>query len=256
MPRPLRSSAFPNGYVSLTPSDPDEAYFSDHANLVAWISGSGLSLREIDNLWDDLAKPTLSYRTAGTIETGAKPGAAFGNRPTIRIAGAAARLIGSLTLPASITVVAAFKLDTPAVSQTILGGPVSTFPRFLLGTNATGYPQLVFNAPGSSVPSTAQGVIPANTPSILWATMDDASKLVRIGLNNNNYGANATVTEGHASPAGVGVGALVDGTSPTPGMDVSDILIFNTVLSDADRGRLLAFLSRRTGIVVANLPPA
>lgn len=71
MPRPLRSPAFPNGLVRFTPSDPDEAYFVDHANLVAWISGSGLAIREMDNIWDDLAKEALSYRTPGSVETGA-----------------------------------------------------------------------------------------------------------------------------------------------------------------------------------------
>ncbi|WP_375187762.1 hypothetical protein [Sphingobium yanoikuyae] len=253
MPRPLRSPAFPNGLVRFTPSDPDEAYFIDHPNLVAWISGSGLAIREMDNIWDDLAKETLSYRTPGSVETGAKPSMAFGSRPTIRINGAAARLLGSLTMPASFTVATSFVMDNPVGSQQLLAAPANSSPRMSFGAQASGYLQLNFNT-GSTVAATVQGVIPA-APSVAWADFNSSTLLARLGLNNFTSGGTVLFGAGHSTPAGIGIGAFGDGTQPMTG-DIGDLLIFNAVLSDADRGRLLAMLGRRSGIVVANLPNA
>lgn len=176
---------------------------------------------------------------------------AFGSRPTIRINGAAARLIGSLTMPASFTIATSFVMDNPVGSQQLLAGPANTVPRVSFGPQASGYLQLHFNT-GSTVAATAQGVIPT-TPCVAWADFNSSTLLARLGLNNFTSGGTVFFGAGHSTPAGIGIGAFGDGAQPMTG-DIGDLLIFNAPLSDADRGRLLAMLGRRSGIVVANLP--
>ena len=137
MARIIRSPAFPGGYVSVTPFDDVEAYISDHANLFAWVSGAGLTLREIDMIWDDIAKPTLSYYSPGGSVAGAKPSADVNGKPSIRITDGISRLNGSLSLPSSLTIAVLFRLDDPATggNQVLLSQDTTSWPHLVMSVN-------------------------------------------------------------------------------------------------------------------------
>ncbi len=253
MARIIKSDAFSGGYAAYSPIDADEAWMLDHANLKIAVSGSGLAMRSIDNLWDDLADPDLTYRPAGTLDTGAVPSTEINGRPSIRIpGGAAGRLIGNVAMPASYTVFSAFQLDNPASGATkvILGSAASAFPRFAMSVSATGTPTLAHNAPPSAIGIAL--VLSAATPYVLWGSYDATTKAAELGLNSTSRNGVVTFTDDHVPGATIGIGAMGDGGSPMVG-DIGGIFVFNSVLSTDDRARVLRWMSRRYGVAVTGV---
>lgn len=251
--RIIRSNAFAGGYAAYTPLDADEAWLLDHAALKFAVSGSGLSMRNVDNVWDDLTDPTLSYYPAGTLDTGAVPSTEINGRPSIHIpGGAAGRLIGAAAMPASYTVLAAFQLDNPAsgATQVIVGSAASAFPRFAMSVSSTGTPTLAHNAPPSALGIASP--LAASTPTVLWGSYDAATKAAEIGLNSLTRNGVKTFTDDLVAGSKIGIGAMGDGGSPMKGA-IGGVFIFNAVLSSNDRARALRWMSRRYGVAIVGI---
>lgn len=246
MPRIIRSPAFASGFASYTPLDADEAFIVDHANLFAWVSGQGIAMRDVDNIWDDLAKSAQTYTALGVGVQKAAPTMAVGSRPSIRCPGRGVR--GTTNLPVSYTIISTCRFDAiTGTSQVVVGDGGNNFPRLSLGISNTGALSLTHNTSPSTI--TFATVVPVNTDLMICADFDDSSKLARLYYNNTTAVASATFTDGHGTHTGFGIGSMGDNNIPMTG-DVGDVLIFNSVLSDADRQRAMRYLARRIGLTL------
>lgn len=247
MAKIIKSAAFSGGVATYTPLDDDEAWLSAHANLFAWVSGSGLALRDVDAIWDDLVSPTLVYAATGVGAQAAVPSTAINGRPSIRCPGRGLKTIGA-DLPASYTILATAKFDAiTGASQTVVGDGISTFARLSLGVNSLGYPSLVHNSAPSAV-SQAVAITPG-VSILLGGEFNDTTKAAKLYRDNVATVGATTFTDGHGAHTGFGIGQLGDNGLPMTG-DIGDVLIFNAVLSDVDRQRAMRWLGRRAGITV------
>ena len=246
MSKIIRSTAFSGGVASYQPLDADEAWVSDHPNLHSWVSGSGLAMREVDNVWDDLVKPAQTYTPIGTGVQRAMPSAAVGSRPSIRCPAKGVR--GTVALPVTYTIISTARFDAlTGSSQVVVGDGANTFPRLSLGISGTGNISLTHNV-GSSLNWAI--IAPVNTDMMICADFNDSTKAARLFHNNTNAVVSGTFVDGHGVHNGYGIGGMGDGNISMTG-DIGDVLIFNSVLSDADRQRAMRYLARRIGLTLA-----
>lgn len=251
MPRIIKSDAFPNGYASYSPLDADENWILNHANLSSWLSGSGISMRSVDNLWDDLAKPDLNYYPAGTLETGARPSTALNGRPGIEMrGGSVGHLKSNVAIPESYTLFAAFRMTGALPGQTIIGDPDGVAPRAYFGINTAGRLTLTHTSGGGSQ-ANSPGTVTADALSIGWARFDAATQTAHIALNSRApQGTGVYDTVRGVRAAGAGFGAFGNGSNPMTG-HIGDAIIFNAAATDADAARVVSYLSRRYVVTVA-----
>lgn len=248
MPLIIKSSAFPGGYASYTSVDPDEEWISNHENLSAWVSGQGVSVAGVDNIWDDLVNPGLSYAPSGTGDV--SPGVGPDGRPAIRCDGGGIRNEG-LVIPPSYTMIATASYDAiTGVSQTIIGSNTGSYPNCRLFISATGVLAHGHNASGAY--HYYDEVIPTDTTVLVGADFSASTFISR--LYYNDFAPKNTKIFDTAPPAdpGVAIGQLGTGGVALTGY-VSDALIFDAVLSEADRARVMRYLARRSGIAVTGV---
>ena len=247
MSKLIRSNAFPGGYASYTPRDAVLAAILANPSLIGWASGEGLTLRSVDQLWDDLVAPGVTYVPVGTLANGARPSLRLGGMPTIDIPAATGRLTGNLTIPASYTIAASVIMDVNNVGCTIVGGPTNAFPRVFLGTQAGGMLNLTHDNSGSAVTHTLGGAIPLGTPFIALGSYNAATKVGRVALNSPT-GNTATFIVDQLAPLGVGLGGFGNGFNPMVG-SIGDVFFFNSALDDTARAQVVTWLGRRAGVV-------
>lgn len=249
MPKLIRNPAFTAGLARLSPNQGGMAAVLALPGLIGWLSGEAAVMRGVDNFWDDQIDPNVSYATAGSLVTGARPSLRIGGMPTVEMPGAAGRLVGNITVPASYTIIASAVMDETAVGKCVLGDMTNAAPRLYLGTQSGGYPTLAHNNVGTSQATDTAVPVVAGVPFIIWGSFDGATATGRVGLNSAS-GANNSFAVGRTAAAGVGVGAFGNGANFINGA-IGDVLIFDRALSDAQRVTALAWLSDRTGIDLA-----
>lgn len=247
----IKSDAFAGGYASRIPLDADENWISNHANLISWLSGSGVSMRSVDNLWDDLVKPDINYYPAGTIENGARPSTALNGRPAIEVRGTSVgHLKSNVAIPESYSVFAAFSMTGSLPGQTIVGEPLQVTPRFYFGVNTSGRLTLTHTS-GAGSQANSPGTVIAGELTIGWARFNAPNQTAHIALNGRAPQSTGVFdTPRPASGPGVGFGAFGTGGNPMTG-HIGDALLFNAALSDADAGRIASYLARKYGKDIA-----
>lgn len=250
MPRVINSPAFAGGFASYTPLDADEAWLLDHPDLYGALSGSGLAMRSVDNVWDDLATPGLSYLPLGTIETGARPSTDVNGRPSIRFLGTPkSRLSLARHIPPSYTILFSAVVTAPSA---IIINATDDWPRATINITSTYRLSQRHNTDPDAVISTEE-VVPGQ-PFVGWASYDVANSLAKVGLNSVNASGSKTFIAG-ASGAGAQrtyIGGGVGSESMMNGA-IGDLFIFDTVLGEADLARVMRHLSRRSGAAVSGL---
>ena len=251
MPRIIKSDAFADGYASYSPLDADENWILNHPSLSSWLSGSGISMRSVDNLWDDIAKPTLNYYPAGTLETGARPSTALNGRPGIEMrGGSTGHLKSNATIPESYTLFAAFLMTGVLPGQTIIGDPDGVVPRAYFGINTASRLTLT-HASGAGSQANSPGTVSAGVLNIGWARFDAEEQAAHIALNSRApQGTGVFDTERGVRGAGAGFGAFGNGANPMTG-HLGDAIIFSAALSDAEAARVVSYLARRYDVMVA-----
>jgi hypothetical protein len=204
------------------------------ARLSAWADQSGTG---------DVNK-NATQATIGNQPAHDAADAAYGNQPTVTFDGANSMVTGTWAVAPPVT------NTVFIVGQSTIDGSVDGYLWDSAGAGfyclRTTDDDITWQAASNSVTLNNQAV---GSPGVIVASNDGGNG--RLAFNSKSWGAGPTAAMGSSTATGFVIGAYVGGGVHQLTGKIAEIIIYDTALSDADRGRVLDYLSARYGITVA-----